>query len=101
MTFIPDPSEPLVRFECNSKDVSEGGIRVTTQREPNAGSDVLLVFELTKEGEKLSIPAIIVWAHPLRGQSGFYESGIKFATLSVHERGLLLAYISEHADREV
>ena len=70
-TFIPDPSEPLMRFSCNSKDISEGGMRVTTQREPIAGSDVLVVFELKKGDESLSIPAAIIPNQGLESSSAF------------------------------
>ena len=98
VTFIPTSDLPI-QCSCNSRDISEGGLRINTSREPLAGGEAEVIFALPGTEESLALHTEVVWAHPSRKTRGRFESGIKFVGMGEAKRKLLRDYISRNRQK--
>lgn len=95
VTFVPD-SALAIKCECDSRDISEGGIRVLSSREPISGSGADISFRLPGRGRKLTLHAKVVWSRPSKDRAGWYEMGIAFMPMSPASKRLLRSYVYGH-----
>jgi hypothetical protein len=91
--FSPN-SDVISDWECESKDISEGGVRIKTIREPILGKDVEMIFNIPNREDRIIFPAEVIWTLPSRESKGAFEAGIKFIDLTNTKIKLLKEYIS-------
>ena len=95
-TFVPN-SDLLFDWGCKSKDLSEGGVRIVSIREPIVGGDIEVAFALPAADDMVKVQAEVVWTRPAKIVKGMFEVGIKFADLADSKRSILRKFISAQA----
>ncbi len=98
------PSVPI-KFSCHSSDISEGGIRIQSTKNPATGSSVLIMFELPNHTtKKLAMRGVVVWTSEIiqpelkLGRSYLYEAGIKFTDLNEDDREAIRSFVDERSE---
>ncbi|MBN1405151.1 MAG: PilZ domain-containing protein [Candidatus Omnitrophica bacterium] len=99
--FVNFNPETPDKFYCNTRDVSEGGMRIRTKKPLKDGSHAILTFSLPNHPLEIVVQAIVAWASTIPKDDNYYESGIKFLVINDAEREAIHDYIVQHADRIV
>ncbi|MBN1523933.1 MAG: PilZ domain-containing protein [Spirochaetales bacterium] len=70
-----------------SKDISLGGVCITTSDTPMAKNDlVVIIFSLPKTAEEIIAHAKVMWSKP---NDGLYDNGLMFTKISDKHRQLI------------
>ena len=85
-----------IKVPLTGKDISEGGLRVTTNRELIKGGQVLVYLQLPREDKRLEIPAEIVWIKPSETQKDWFLVGMKFLFIGEEQQQQLRDFINRH-----
>ncbi len=87
------PNTDLVfDWDCESIDLSEGGIKVLSTREPIPGYEVEVIFTLPEKKARLAIQSEVVWTGP-SNRIGRYFAGIRYNELSEIKRRELRQFL--------
>ena len=111
-------STSFIQLTVNTKDISEGGMRVLIPRELLVGNQVNMVFylpnvmtqkilsELLSRNtipkdknygkDRLEIASEVMWIQPSREKPSWFEVGLKFLFLDDDQQQLLREYIDNH-----
>lgn len=93
--FMPD-TDLIFDWDCETMDLSEGGMRLVSIREPLVGNYSEVGFYLPNHGDRLAVQSEVVWTRPVAGRVGYFEIGIKFSELSEHKRKILKDYLMQN-----
>lgn len=93
-TFVPLPEIPE-RFSCKGYDISSGGLRISSSREPIAGNPVLVQLRLPGWPHELTLSGVISWVIP-SAKRGLFESGVEFRNLSDIESQIINEFVEKN-----
>ena len=94
---ISEPvSDFVIDWSCDSRDVSEGGIRVLTVRELIPGSPVEISFTLPGHKEKLVMQSKVVWTTPMVSMRGHFEAGVEFNFITTRQKQIIRDYVEKY-----
>jgi len=96
VTFSPD-SSLMVECSCDTKDISEGGMRLLMTREPLVGKEAEITFALPTCEDSLKTYTKVVWTNPLPKARGLFETGLRFMELSEKKKKHLRDYLNQAA----
>ena len=80
-------------FECISKDISEGGMRLLIEKRLLPETEVSISFDLPQNLGSLDVKGEVVWIAPSHDEEGMFETGIRFTNLEDYQRLILRKYI--------
>jgi|GEM_PF-2862786 len=93
--FIPC-SDLVTDWRCMSKDLSEGGIKLVSIREPILSQDIEVSLHIPSYEDKLTISSQVMWTHPHPERRGMFEIGLKFLDMNDEKKAALKEYIEEN-----
>jgi c-di-GMP-binding flagellar brake protein YcgR len=89
-----------IKVSMHSSDISEGGVRVFTLREPVVGSMINVFLKFKEQEEAMIIPATVVRADKMKDNQMF-DVGIQFSVISRHHADSIREYVEENGQDEV
>ncbi|HNX91098.1 MAG TPA: PilZ domain-containing protein [Candidatus Omnitrophota bacterium] len=113
----------FIQLTVDTKDLSEGGMRIVIPRELIAGSEITVVFylpnsmtssrleELRKRNmipkdknyakDRFELSAEIVWIHPSKDVPSWFDAGLKFLFLDDVQQRTLHEFVQKHQKGEL
>jgi len=89
-TTILQDDYKFIAHECNTSDISEGGMRVIVSEEMDPGKRTFVRFKLPDSNESFIMTGLVAWT---RAHVNCYETGIKFTSVSEDVRSALHNYV--------
>jgi Tfp pilus assembly protein PilZ len=75
-------------------DLSKGGMKLTTHKEPVVGTYINIYFKAGRHTVGSIIPAEIIWTKPHGKKSDLVDVGIKFLFLDEEQEGIIKDFIT-------